>query len=190
MPIIKKEGNFRLEKKKLGSESDLPNILAIKNEIEDINSTILTIAPFESGTKVFFRQLSAPTGWSIELTNMTYPTIKIVNDGSGSPSWSGSVGGSQSIDNPPDGNHNHGGGITDSTTLNFNTMGRHRHPLTGDNDFEGNSRIDVDSDAVSEWGCCVFGFGSGASHNHPINSVALDIEFTPKYLDTIVAIKD
>ena len=116
MPVIKKEGNFRLEKKKLGPESDLPNILAIKNEIEDINSTILTIAPFESGTKVFFRQLSAPTGWSIELTNMTYPTIKIVNDGSGSPSWSGSVGGSQSIDNPPTGAHNHGGGVTDSKT--------------------------------------------------------------------------
>lgn len=190
MPVIRKEGDFRLEKKKLGPESNLPNILAIRNEIEDINSTILALSPFESGTKVFFTQTSAPTGWTIELTNMTYPTIKIVNDGTGSPSWSGSVGGTESINAPPITSHTHGGGESGYTTLSTSQMGSHRHPITGDDDFEGNSRMDADSDAVSESACCVFGFGLGGAHRHPISLIALDTPFTPKYLDTIVAIKD
>ena len=189
MPIIRKEGDFNLEK---GLEtSHMPNLLGLLAKVQTVLDIIGDPNFFDSGTKMIFYQASAPVKWTIDTTNMDKTMLNLKNDGTGSPSWSGSVGGTHDIDNAPNTSHTHGN--TGNRTLNESTTFLHRHPLGGSNGpgsiFDPQTYIlsgDDDADSSTraiQWA------GGTSGHNHNTSS-NIYIQFQPKYIDSIIATKD
>ncbi len=189
MSIIRKEGDFNLEK---GLEtSHMPNLLGLLAKVQTILDEVEDPNFFDSGTKMVFYQATAPVEWTIDTTNMDKTMLNLKNDGSGSPSWSGSVGGTHDIDSPPNTSHTHGN--TGNKSLNESTVFQHRHQLGGANGpgsiFDPQVYIlSGDDDADSSIRAIQWAYGS-SSHNH--SSISNNYaQFTPKYIDSVIAIKD
>lgn len=187
MPIIRKDGDYKLKKERLEIDTDTPNVLALDSELDDLILDVAQFESFETGTEAIFYQVSAPTGWTTSLSDFEGSTIRIINDGTGSPSGGGS-GGTHDIDSPPNTNHDHGNAENESLTSSQGPY--HSHAIRGDDDYQGNLATPPVRGTVFNTSNMYTDYIGGGSHNHSFAADSSVTPFAPKYIEVIVAIKD
>lgn len=141
---------------------------------------------FVSGTKMIFRQTSAPTGWT-KATILDDTVLRVV---SGSTSYGGSVGFSAAFAT----------GVTaGGTTLTTNQIPAHSHGITDPGHVHGHGAYayteytpggsykvipGIGNTLSATTGITINNAGGGQSHNHTLPMADL------KYADVIIATKD
>lgn len=177
------------------------NTLAVRDRWEHVDVTCTGTALFASsvtkavptGTKMVFRQASAPTGWTQD-TTLNDRVLRLVS-GAG-----GGTGGSWTISGLTVAGH----------ALTTNELPAHTHWTVGDRSYSSSGGISAgNTNAIAKWGSDDVGagedqytlqpatgaadraatssVGSGQSHSHGISSNA---SWRPLYTDVIVGIKD
>ena len=158
---------------------------------------------FETGTKTFFCQTSAPTGWT-KSTTVDDHAIRVVNGSTGGAtsgsinfttcftpySWSGTtstqaVTGDTILSTSQIPNHNHGGSAYHYPMApKFSTAGY--YPVSPATYIQRAS-------GSLNWGTNIQPAGGGAGHNHPIvistqSTTITPTDFSVKYVDCILCI--
>lgn len=154
---------------------------------------------FETGTKTFFCQTAAPTGWT-KNTAIDDHSIRVVNTSGGSTSgtvafstcfsaysWTGTtstqaVTGDTILSTTQIPNHNHGG-----TAFQYPTAPK----FSQGSWYPGTSIINGLGSGSLVWGTSIAPAGGGGGHNHPIivstQSTSINpTDFSIKYVDCIL----
>lgn len=118
---------------------------------------------FSSGTKMVFYQVSAPTGWTKDVTQNDKALRVVSGDGGG-------IGGTHGLSVPPD--HIHTGGSSHRHSSGLPTGGAGLQYTSGDYGGEG----DMEAGYYTDYQSVVTGIQS--------------VKFSPAYIDVIVATKN
>ena len=153
---------------------------------------------FSTGTKLFFPQAAAPTGWTQDPTaSLANRSLRVVT-GAG-----GGTGGSHDLNSPPSIAHTHTGPSHTHTgsdhththslsagahTLTVAEMPGHSHSVgwTGGGTAYSGSGPRLSSGSSNGVYASTGGAGSGGSHDHSLSGSIT----TPAYMDVIIASKD
>ena len=163
------------------------------------------MAVFESGTRTFFRNSTAPTGWTKEVNNYNDHALRVVSNSQGGISRAGAgwtnftnVFTSRTIT----GTAPFSGLSSGSTTLGPTTLPSHQHSGIGGGggptNFNYFSRMSNPS-GVAPAGTAPFTTNTGATgvaggHSHSFGTMGVNIsgtlDLSVKYVDIIMAVKN
>lgn len=141
-------------------------------------------AVFASGTKILFRQTSAPTGWTKDTTHND-KALRVV---SGTASLGGSVAfttafASQAVAGSV--------GTSGATTLSTAQIPAHTHTKTTSQAGSSTQQVQIGSALTTNDSFTTDSTGGGGSHNHAGGTfTGTNINLAVSYVDVIIATKD
>jgi len=173
------------------TEAELNFLSGVTSNVQDQLNTLTQsvndnagalLAP--AGTRMIFNNNSAPVGWTQDTgAAMQNSMMRVVDINSVS---------SGGTDNPISYDHTH---VVEGHVLSVGELPSHSHPAVDGGNFTITNAgtqfvLDGGNDFAYKTSTVTDSTGSDEAHDHSLTALDVTDQFTPKYIDVIVAVKD